>query len=432
MIDATMGASLPMDTARSTPAAERLPALRAATEQFAARMIGFAQRLVQTPSLPGEEREIAELTVGELRVLGYDDVWIDRAGNAIGVLRGTGGGPSVQFNAHLDHVSPGDHALWPRPPFGGIVEDGVLYGRGASDVKGAMATQVYLVPVLKEAGLRPTGDVYVVGVVLEEVGGYGSAVLAREAPTDVAVLAEATNNGLRRGHRGRTFVQVRFTGLSVHASAPERGHNPHYAAARFLLRLESLPMVKDATFGGSSVAPTLIETDQTSGNVTPGTIDLYLDWRNVPGESAERILAKLAPLARAVEAEVAGISIGLDVVGRPVRTYTGLEAELPATRGFETPADHPVLLRAKDSLEATLGRPVEVGTWTFATDGGHLDHHGITTIGFAPGEERFAHTIHDQVDLAKMREALLGNAALALDLTEGSGVRGQGSEGRRG
>jgi putative selenium metabolism hydrolase len=407
--------------ATSSRSSQRASALLDATSRYADRMIGFAQRLVQTPSLPGEERAIAELTVREMQTLGYDDVWTDRVGNVIGVLRGTGGGPSVQFNAHLDHVSPGDHALWARPPFGGVIEDGVLYGRGASDVKGAMATQVYLVPVVQEAGSRPVGDVYVVGVVLEEVGGFGSEVLAREMPTDVAVLAEATNNGLRRGHRGRTFVQVRFTGLSVHASAPERGHNPHYAVARFLRRLEALPMVRHATFGGSSVAPTLIETDQVSGNVTPGTIDLYLDWRNVPGESHEQIVVKLAPLARQVEAEVAGISIGVAVVGRPVRTYTGIDAEMPPTRGFETPADHPVLLRAKESLEATLERWIEVGTWIFATDGGHLDHYGITTIGFAPGEERFAHTIHDQVDLAKMREALLGNASLALDLAEGSG-----------
>jgi acetylornithine deacetylase/succinyl-diaminopimelate desuccinylase-like protein len=111
------------------------------------------------------------------------------------------------------------------------------------------------------------------------------------------------------------------------------------------------------------------------------------------------------------------MTVTLEIVGRPVRSYTGLERTMPPTHGYETPANHPVLLAAQRSLETTLERPVEVGTWTFATDGGHLAQHGITTIGFAPGEERFAHTIHDQVDLGKMREALLGNAALALDLT---------------
>ena len=402
--------------------------LHAAAEDLAAPMVAFAQKVIQTPSLSGEERAVAELTAAELQRLGYDDVWTDSAGNVIGALRGSGGGPSVQFNAHLDHVAPGDLSLWTRPPYGGVIEDDVLYGRGASDVKGALATQVYLVPVLRAAGLRPRGDVFFAGVVLEEVGGFGSQVLAEQMPTDVAVLAEASNNGLRRGHRGRSFIRVRFTGLSTHASAPERGRNPHYAVARFLLRLEGLPMVRQETFGGSTVAPTLIEIDQASGNVTPGTIDVFLDWRNVPGETEQEIVTRLEPIVRAVEAETAGVGGAIEPVGRPVRSYTGLESIMPQTRAFETPSDDPVLLAARRSLEATLGRAIEIGTWTFATDGGHLNHHGITTIGFAPGEERFAHTIHDQVDLAKMREALLGNAALALDLTddwEASGIRRQ-------
>jgi acetylornithine deacetylase/succinyl-diaminopimelate desuccinylase-like protein len=220
---------------------------------------------------------------------------------------------------------------------------------------------------------------------------------------------------------------VRFTGLSTHASAPERGRNPHYAVARFLVRLQDLPMVRHETFGGSTVAPTLIESDQASGNVTPGAIDLFLDWRNVPGETVEQIVARLEPLVRAVEAETPGVMGAVEPVGRPVRSYTGLEAVMSQTRAYETPGDDPVLLSARRSLEATLGRPIEVGTWTFATDGGHLAHHGITTIGFAPGEERFAHTIHDQIDLTKMREALVGNAALALDLTDD----GEAAGGRR-
>ncbi|MER3436360.1 MAG: hypothetical protein C4346_01305 [Chloroflexota bacterium] len=344
-------------------------------------------------------------------------MWIDRAGNVIGVLRGRATGPSVQFNAHLDHVDVGDPALWPHPPYAAVIEGDTLFGRGASDVKGAMAAQVYLAPVLREAGLQPDGDVYVVGVVLEEVGGYGSEFLAQTMPTDAAVLAEATNNELRRGHRGRVFVRVSFTGLSAHASAPERAINPHYAIARFLLRLESLPMRTDETFGASTVAPTLIESDQRSGNVTPATIAVYLDWRTIPSESVESLVATLRPLVAAVEREIDGITGKIEIVGREVRTYTGLSATMPSTSGFETAANHLVLLTAQATLESLLGRPVPVSTWTFATDGGHLARHGITTIGFAPGEERFAHTIHDQISLHKMTEALAGNAALACALT---------------
>lgn len=411
------GTPVPAASSSAPNLSTRDMAIRAAAKEQSEAMIAFAQRLVQTPSLSGNEAAIARIVADEMTALGYDEVRTDRVGNVIGLLRGTGGGASIQFNSHLDHVAPGDYALWQRPPYAGIIEQDVLYGRGASDVKGALAAQVYLVPVLRAAGLRPAGDVYVVGAVLEELGGFGSEVLAAELPTTYAVLGEATNNQLRRGHRGRALVLVTFTGQSVHASAPERGHNPHFAAARFLLRLESLPMAHDATFGGSSVAPTLIGTDQTSGNVTPGTVTISLDWRNVPSETAEEILGKLQPILREIEAQVPGVSAAATIGARPVRSYTGQEATMASTRGFETTANDPLVQASQASLAGALGRPIEVGTWTFATDGGHLAHAGIKTIGFAPSEERFAHTIHDQVSLAQLREALVGNAALAIDLT---------------
>jgi succinyl-diaminopimelate desuccinylase len=401
-------------------------ALRAAVSRFSPEMIGFARRLIQTPSLPGEERAIAELTVNEMQRIGYDDVWTDRVGNVIGVVKGAKGGPSVQFNAHLDHVDVGDLALWPYPPFDAAIKDDTLYGRAASDVKGAMATQVHLVPVLRALGWQPEGDVYVVGVVLEEVGGFGSQVLAKETPTDSAVLAEATNNQLRRGHRGRALVKVTFTGLSAHASAPDRARNPHFAAARFLMRVETMPMVKNEVFGGSTAAPTWIESDQESSNVTPATISVYLDWRNVPNDPVEAILRKVEEIAGEVTSELDGITAAVEIAGREVTSYTGLTSNMPSTLAFETPADHPVLTTSRATLEATLGRPVTVDTWTFATDGGHLAKQGITTIGFAPGEERFAHTIHDQVSLSKMTEALTGNVALAVALTRRDEGRGPG------
>lgn len=402
-----------------TTACPAMPAssLRRASETWSDAMVEFAQRLIRTPSYSGHEAAAADLLAAEFRRLRYDDVWIDAAGNAIGAIKGTGAGPTLQFNAHLDHVAEGDRALWSRPPFGGVIDDGVLYGRGACDVKGAMAAQVYLALLLRDAGLRPTGDVFVVGVVLEEVGGLGSRHLAQTMPTDIAVVGEASGNQLRRGHRGRSLVRVTFTGRSTHASAPERGCNPHFALARFLLELETLAMMPDETFGGSSVAPTLVETDQTSGNVTPGSVSVFLDWRTVPTETEDAVVAGLQPLLRRVEAATPGVRGHAEAVGRSVRSYTGLSATMPSTRGFATAVDDPVLTRAQTGLAAALGRPIPVGTWTFATDGGHLSHHGITTIGFAPGEERFAHTIDDQVSVAELGEAMIGNAALAMVLT---------------
>jgi succinyl-diaminopimelate desuccinylase len=394
---------------------EQVAAIRSAAEKYYEPMIAFARESIRTKSLSGQEQEMANLLKGELEKLGYDEVWIDDAGNAIGRLSGSGSGKSVQFNSHIDHVHEGDPGLWPRPPYDGVIESDVLYGRAASDVKGGLAPQVYLLPVLRDAGLQPVGDVYITGVVLEEVGGFGTHHLCENTPTDLAVLSEASNNEIRRGHRGRNGVSVTFTGLSVHASAPSRGYNPHYAMARFLQKVEHLEMKPHSTFGGSSVAPTLIRSDQTSGNVTPGALTVLLDWRSIPGESYDEVKEVVTELAKSSETE--GVTASIEVIMRPVETYTGMAAEMPPTRGYEVDADSSIVTAAIESLKTAFERDVPVGVWQFSTDGGHLNRFGIPTIGFSPCEEHFAHTIHDQVSLAKMREALTGNAVLALVLS---------------
>ena len=81
------------------------------------------------------------------------------------------------LNTHMDHVDVGDPARWPYPPYAATVVDGEIWGRGASDLKGPLACQVYAGALLKRSGLLLPNDVYVVGVVQEEVGGLGSSML---------------------------------------------------------------------------------------------------------------------------------------------------------------------------------------------------------------------------------------------------------------
>ena len=71
-------------------------------------MIDFAQRGVRCPSLPGEERAFAQLVLKELQMLGYEAACVDDWGNVMGMVRGNAEGPTIMYNAHLDHVDIGD------------------------------------------------------------------------------------------------------------------------------------------------------------------------------------------------------------------------------------------------------------------------------------------------------------------------------------
>ena len=380
------------------------------------RVVGFAQRLIQTPSLPGAEGAAARLVQSEMQSLGYDETWIDEVGNVVGVVRGTGGGRSLMFNTHLDHVDVGDVGGWPFPPYDGKIVDGVLWGRGAVDIKGPTAAQVYGVALLKQAGVALPGDVYVAGAVQEEVGGLGSLELARTTRTDRAVIGEASNNELRRGHRGRIELVVRVTGRACHASAPERGINPHYSLASFLSALRDVDTLEDPFLGAETFAPTLLFTDQTSANVVPGEVRLHIDWRTVPQRGPEDIRSEVA--SRLERALLDGAAGEVSIKELRMRAYTGVERELPAAfPSLAIEERDPMLGAARAALEEVFGSPVPVGRWTFATDGGHLFAAGIPCIGFGPGDERLAHTNQEHVALADLSAAAVGNAVLAGALT---------------
>jgi len=388
--------------------------LRELAEANRERMLDFCQRLIQTPSLSGQEGAVAELVASEMRALDYDRVWTDRAGNVVGLLRGARG-RSVMYNSHMDHVDPGDPSDWPYPPYGGHIGEGYVWGRGASDVKGALAAQVYALAALREAGLTPAGDCYMAAVVMEEIGGLGTRKLLETVCPDFAVLGEATENQLARGHRGRVEPIVRARGRSVHASVPERGVNPHYVLARFLLALQEMPMMSKEPFGSSSVAPTLSGTDQTSSNVIPREVYLHLDWRNLPGEDTGQIVARLQALLD--ECLIPGSEGVVELRRRRTPTYTGYQEEYPVIfPPFELPEDHELVADAQRILVEALERPVTTRIWNFTTDGGHLMAAGVPTVGFAPGEEIYCHTVQDRVSVEMLVEAMVGYMALALEL----------------
>ena len=390
-------------------------ALRKLAEQELDPAVKLTQSMIRIPSISGSEAAMAALTNKQMQELGYDEVTVDEAGNVLGLMRGQGAGRSVMFNCHLDTVSAGDESTWKYPPFAGVVAEERVWGLGASDTKGAFACQIVAVAALKKAGLLPPGDIWVAGVVCEETAAFGSIHLAQHLKTDSVILGEASDNQLNIGHRGRILYDIHYTGKSTHASVPARGNNPHFAAARMILAVESLKLGVDPEFGSTSFAPTLYSTDQVSSNVTPGKISLSIDCRNIPGESEDFILERLDQLIQ--RNLVPGVDAKIVVEFYDVLCYNGFKGKAPAGEpSFTTPADDETVQCAHKALEAVLGRQVEVGMCGFATDGGHFRSRGSKVMVFSPAEERHCHTNEDSVSIAKMKEALLGYMALAIEL----------------
>lgn len=387
----------------------------------------FLQRLIRTEGLPGQEKETAELVQAEMQKLGYHDVHLDDAGNVLGKVPGRGEAPAMMFNTHLDHVDVGEHEAWPHPPFGGEIHDDRVWGRGAVDIKGPLACQVYGIARLLNNGFTPAGDIWVTGTVQEEVGGLGARHMSGYIDTPLVVIGEPSRCELRRGHRGRTELVVHSVGQSVHASVPRNGINALDPIARLIAAVNDLDMRSDPDLGTSTCVPSLIHTDQTSANVVPGEVWLTCDWRNVPGESGEDARAKLQELAdRAVAESRAALGVDdqadaprMEVTLTPVSraSFTGMTIDYAADNpAYIVRADHPALAAAKRALDEGLSRDVPVGVWQFASDGGHFALAGMTCIGFGPGDDLLAHTVNESIPIPELEQGLAGNEALAREL----------------
>lgn len=387
------------------------------TTQEQQKLIDFLRELVCTPSFSGHEEAVAERLAAEMKQVGFDEVRTDRIGNVIGHF-GSGSGPVLLFNGHMDTVQVGDALAWKRDPFEGVIEDGILYGLGASDMKGGLAAMVYGVRALQNAGVRLAGDVYVVGVVQEEpCEGMAMRVLVEEEGLrpDFVVLGEPTGMQIRRGQRGRIGLRVTARGRSCHAATPEQGENAIYAAARIIFGLELLAtkLASDPILGRGSLAVTRIENTAGSLNAIPDSCTFFIDRRLTLGETEAIAVAEVQDVIRRE-----GVPASVEVTTYTGTSYTGFPCHYreyyPAWLLDEK---HPLLRTAIRAVRETLGYRPRVGQWAFSTDGTYtMGIAGIPTIGFGPGQERHAHTVDDQVRLADVCDAARVYARLAVEM----------------
>jgi putative selenium metabolism hydrolase len=370
------------------------------------RAIAFAADLIRIPSPSGLEGDVARRVMSEMEALGFDDAWTDAFGNVIGRVRGRGESPPLMLCSHLDVVDEGDPAGWEHPPYGGIVAGGWLHGRGAADVKGALALQVYAAGAFVRE--RPAGDVYVAGTVMEERGGWGMAHLMRagEVSPAVVILGEATGGDLCIGHRGHAELEIEIRGLAGHASAPDRARNPAALLPHVLQVLEQMAagLPSDPVLGVSTLAPTVVETEPRSRNAVPELARVVVDWRVLPGWDEESEVEALR--ARLDGKRMEGVTLEVRAVEGRQRSYTGLEEQGSLfTPGFLLDPGHPLVRTAARVVAAARGRPPTVRSWAFATDGGYsCGVHGVPTLGYAPGAESFAHTNRERLPLDEAEE----------------------------
>lgn len=359
-------------------------------------LVKLAQELVRIPSPTYGEKEVALYLASVMEPL-FDGVVVDDLHNVIATLEGTGPGPTVLFNGHLDHVDPGamedpySGELVDARRFGGTGE--ALYGRGASDMKGGIAAMIAAAADLRSSGFQ--GRLIMTAVALEETGqGFGTkhAMKALKIVPDVAVSGESTAGDLCLGHRGKVELELEVKGRTAHASNPSRGINALLLMNSFLSAWPQLPMPEDPVVGKCTSAITNITCSPGRLAVVPDRCTLMFDNRFLPGESPDRPQRDVVNLLEQIRAS------SPDFVYELRRTRV-----MPA---YRLAPDNPYLeLMGQVVAEITSRMPARRG-WLFGTDGMYLvNEFGVPTVGFGPGDEKFAHTPMDHVPVADLLTA---------------------------
>lgn len=387
--------------------------------EYESESIRYLTDMIRIPAFSTKEKELAEYILWEMQKAGFDEAFLDPLGNVIGKI---GSGKNiVAFDAHIDTVYPGDLSLWDFNPFEPKIKDGMVWGRGAVDQEGGMASMLTAARIIKELNLNTKYSIYFTGTVMEEdCDGLCWQYIIKEDQIlpELVVITEPTNLNIYRGHRGRMEMQVFVQGRSCHASAPERGINAIYKISRIALEIEKLNdhLRYDDFLGKGSIAATEVYFTGPSQCAVPDSARLHLDRRLTQGENKEIAMQEVREAC-----QLAGESDArIQVLTYSEPSYTGLvyptEKYYPT---WVTPEDSPWLKIAETAYSKTLGRKPKIDKWTFSTNGVAIaGMHHIPCIGLGPGNEEYAHAPNEATPIIHLTEAAAFYAALIYALNQ--------------
>ncbi len=373
-------------------------------------VIGFTRDLVRCRSVLGGEGEAARAVVAQMTALGFDDASIDEAGNAVGVLRGRAPGPCLLFDGHLDTVDVVPREAWTWDPFGGEISDGRMYGRGTSDMKGAIAAMVYGAALVDRDAIQ--GSIVVSASVGEElVEGAALRFVLEQYPADFVVIGEASNLDIVFGGRGRAEWKITTHGVPAHASSPHKGDNAVHKMLAVVAEIEKIAVPGESPVGPGVVALTDIISDPyPAHSVIPSGCTVTYERRLVPGETEETVTEDLRRACRRAEAPETSIELAtIDY-----QSYTGWRCSQPKWfPAWALPRDDPFVVGAQAAMEAA-GLSPGLASYQFCTNAAYSTGiAGIPTIGLGPSDEAQAHIVDESIEVEELVRAVTAYRAVA-------------------
>lgn len=340
------------------------------------------------------ERELADDLLRRMAELGLEtdqrEVVPGRP-NIWGRLKGSGGGPTIMLAAHLDTVGVEGY----DGAFNPVVRDGRVHGRGACDMKAAIACYLEVVRLIQENDIKLRGDLIIAALCDEEHGMIGSMDIGRNGPfADFGIVGEPTRLAVCPSHKGELCLSFHTYGQAVHSSVPETGINA----------VEMMGHVIGAFSGyndelqSNGAAHPLCGTGRFSMNVirggdivsaVPARCQLDVDRRYLPGEEVAQIIAdyrqRLDQLA----------------VKHPELKYDVSEPTL-VVKPLDVPLESPIVTSLVQAAREILNQEPEIEAFPGGTDAPNL---GFPCVICGPGSIEQAHTVNEFVEISQLTGA---------------------------
>jgi acetylornithine deacetylase/succinyl-diaminopimelate desuccinylase-like protein len=362
------------------------------------RLVEWASRAIAIPSFTGSEEAMAEFMAETFDELGLAVQWQqveEGRANVVATVRGTGGGPALMLNGHMDTSYSGKESwlahvpgFQPQP----FVREGRLYGLGISNMKGALACYVEALRALADAGVRLRGDVVVAAVCGEiekaqfgdaqgaEYRGYASGsrhLVTYGGVADMCILGEPTEGKVVVGHFGSLWLRISTRGNFIHTAFSE-GKRDENSILRMRAVLDAvldwIPAWENDPGNSYRGAKAIVNVGALQGGFgwrvsrTPHRTDLFLDVRVPPG--------KPMPVARRQV---------LDFVRELSERFPayGIEAEVYVTApGSEIAETHPLVAAIDESHAEVFGSAPERDVTRWFSDASVLTRYGIETVNY--------------------------------------------------
>jgi len=338
------------------------------------------QSLIQAESTPAQgERAVSEVIACEFARYGIDchiDAWDQNRANCTAHIGSSGNKKALLFVCHHDVVPVGE-AVWDHPPFSGHEQEGKIFGRGATDMKGGIAATITAIGQIVTQDVPLQGDIVFAATAGEETDSCGVKRFVENGawlPELAGVIVpEPTGFDIINAHRGLLWLNITTSGKTAHGSAPQLGVNAINSMNAVLNALDDFKIKVEPhpQLGACSMSVNTIQGGKAL-NVVPDQCCLGLDIRTLPGQDHEAIVQRLeemlARLAKARPEFRADISIA--------RAVPALETD--SKSDFAQTFKHTV---GVDALKA-------VG---FTTDGPYLCPLNVPILIFGPGDGAMCH-----------------------------------------